>query len=417
MPEIITLDNGFTIILDHVPHVERASLGIWCRAGSRFETDKESGLSHFLEHMFFRGSQKYTNDQINEIPDSMGVDINAYTSKENTAYHCTGLKEAVPQMIDILTDMVFNPTFPQDLMEIERGAILSEINTYYQNPSAHTSHLADEAAYGLDQSMGQPILGPKDNIKSFQRDDLVRFKEKLYTAPNMAFVISGNFDRDQVIDLVSNAAKDLKPGLKNTFAAASVRGGEAIEGRPIEQLNVYLGCEASPSGTKEALAEAIYGDIMGSGMSSRLHQEVREKRGLVYGIQAGAQTYEGVGEFGIFSAGINKQDKDTFMTVVKDEIKKSRGTITQAELDKSMTGLKNDLYKGMESIGARARTFGTNFLGEKPLDFDEMYNRYASVTLDDVNDASHRMFKNGLHLAAIGPQDSLPTLDEFKKDL
>ncbi|HRQ60930.1 MAG TPA: pitrilysin family protein, partial [Alphaproteobacteria bacterium] len=206
MSEIITLDNGFTILLDPVPHVERASMGIWCRAGSRYETPDESGLSHFLEHMFFRGSQKFTNEQINEIPDSLGVDINAYTSKESVAYHCTGLKEAVPQMIDVLTDMVFHPTFPPDLLEIERGAVLTEQGIYYNDPGDHVRTLGDEAVYGADQSLGQPILGPKKNVQTFQRDDLIRFKEKLYTAPNMVFAISGNFDRDAVIAQVSKAA-------------------------------------------------------------------------------------------------------------------------------------------------------------------------------------------------------------------
>lgn len=244
----------------------------------------------------------------------------------------------------------------------------------------------------------------------------MRFKEKFYTAPNMVFAISGNFDRDKVVELVSKAAAPLKPGLKNTFAAASIRGGEAIEGRPIKQVNIALGCEGAARGTKEALAENLYAHILGGGMSSRLFKEIREKRGLVYSIYAGAQAHDGVGEFGI-GAGLAGKDVPEFMKAVTEEIKKSRGTITQAELDEALISLKNSLYGGLESIGSRAKTMGTNFLNGRTLDYQAAYNKFAAITLDDVNEASKRVFTKGLSLAAVGPQDKLPTLAEFTKDL
>ncbi|HRQ60931.1 MAG TPA: insulinase family protein, partial [Alphaproteobacteria bacterium] len=207
-----------------------------------------------------------------------------------------------------------------------------------------------------------------------------------------------------------------QPGLKNAFAAASVRGGEVIEGRPISQINIRLGCESSPDQTREAMAETLYASIMGSGMSSRLFREIREKRGLVYGIGAGAGAMSGVGNF-VIAAALDADKIDEFMMALTQQIKGSRGTITEAERQKALISFKNNYVSALEKIGSRARSLSTMFLSGQTPDLMKEYAELETITLDEINAASQRLFTKGLSLAAIGPQDKLPTLAEFTKDL
>ena len=283
MPNIHKLNNGMTLITDHVNTVETVSVGMWNKVGARNERKEINGVAHLLEHMAFKGTKNRSAAQIAKEVELVGNSHNAYTSREITAYYMSGLKENVELSIDVISDILQFSTFDSKELDKERGVILQEIGMYADEPDSIVGDKFDELAYP-DQPMGRSILGTADIIKSISRDQVEGFMKGFYNPKKMVFSVSGNFEEEKVIKLVEDKFQNLPQGNDDYIPKSSYSGGEYREDKNLEQVKLLLGFEGVDIHSDLYYATRVYSTLLGSGMSSRLFQEIREKRGLVYSI-------------------------------------------------------------------------------------------------------------------------------------
>ncbi|MCK5167444.1 MAG: insulinase family protein, partial [Rhodospirillaceae bacterium] len=286
MPEnvkITTLDNGLRVVTDEMASVETTSAGIWVEAGARFEAPEVGGVSHVLEHMTFKGTHKRTAQSLAEEIEAVGGHINAYTSRETTAYYAKTLKEDIGLTIDIVSDLVINATLDGDEFERERGVILQEINQANDTPDDVVYDLFQIAAYP-DQPLGRPILGYHDGISTMDRSAMQGYMNEHYRSGGMVFAAAGKLKHDEVVDMAASHFTNAPTGKGETHEIAKYSGGEIRESRDIEQIHIVLGFEGINYFDDDFYAAGILSGLFGGGMSSRLFQEVREKRGLVYSV-------------------------------------------------------------------------------------------------------------------------------------
>ncbi len=402
-----TLKNGLRIATDPLSSVETVSLGIWVGAGSRFETKENNGVAHFLEHMAFKGTKKRTALQIAEQVENVGGYLNAYTSRETTAYYAKVLKNDVPLALDILSDILQNSTFDPEEMEREREVIIQEIGQSKDTPDDIIFDHFQEAAYP-DQPVGRPILGPASLIKKMQRETLMTFMDNLYTPDNMVLVASGNVDHDEFVKQAEDCLSAI-PEKKQPIAAPAVfKGGEYREDRKLEQLHTLLGFEGDASTSADYYTATMYATILGGGMSSRLFQEIREKRGLVYTIYSFMNANSDTGLFGIY-AGTGEQGSKTLMDVTFAELEKMTHTVKDEELHRAKAQVKAGLLMGLESTNNRARRIAHNILThDRFLAIDEIIGKIDAVNVEQIQKYGTGLIKRPKVFAALGPISSLP---------
>ena len=400
--EVSRLKNGFTVATDRMDHVETAAVGVWVGIGARHETPELNGVSHMLEHMAFKGTaRRSAQDIVNEV-ESVGGQINAYTSRENTAYYLRVLADDVGLAVDILADILQNSTFEAEEMERERSVILQEIGQCIDTPDDLIFDQFQEAAYP-DQAMGRSILGTADNVRALDRAALDGYMGGRYAADRMILAASGKVDHGELLRLAEDSFGAMAARGEAAPETATYRGGQHAEQRDLEQLHLVLGFEGLAYDDADFYTMSVLSSVLGGGMSSRLFQEVRERRGLVYSIYTFTTAYKDGGLFGLY-AGTGKEEAAELMPVVMDELSAIGGSVTSEEIARVKAQLKAGLLMAMENTRARAERLGQHLLiFGRPIPVDEIVGRIDAVDAPAIGRLADRVFASAPTLAALGP--------------
>jgi predicted Zn-dependent peptidase len=403
-----TLDNGMTVLTDDMPHLESASLGIWVKAGSRSETEAEHGISHMLEHMAFKGTKTRNALEIAAAIENVGGDLNAATSVEHTGYFARVLKEDVALAGDILSDILQNSLFEQGELDREQQVIVQEIGAARDNPDDYVFDLFQQAAYP-SQPIGRTILGTVDSVKSFSPDTIRAYMDRNYVGDRMVICAAGNVDHDALVDIANDRFADLRPGGAPEPVKAKYVGGEARLLSEHEQAHIVLGLEGRAYNSDGFYAAQILASILGGGMSSRLFQEVREKRGLCYSVYAFHWAFADSGIFGV-AASTGEEEVTELLPVVLDELRKATQTITDEEVIRVRNQIRAGLLMSLESPSSRAGQLARQqILWGRPIPLQETVDRINRITADRVKLIASQIFDTDrISLAGIGPVAKLP---------
>lgn len=410
-----TLPNGFRIVTEHMPGLESASIGIWVNAGGRHERQPQNGIAHFLEHMAFKGTNKRSALDIAEAIEDVGGYINAYTSREVTAYYARVLKGDVALALDVIGDIVLNPVFDANEIEVERGVILQEIGQSLDTPDDVIFDWLQERAYP-DQPIGRTILGAEERVRSFGRDDLAGFVAEHYRPERMILSAAGGIDHDEIVRIAEDMFGQMTGGRLLGVDAARFQGGEYRTEKALEQAHFALGLESPNYCDPEIYTAQIYSTALGGGMSSRLFQEVREKRGLCYTIYAQTGAYADTGMTTIY-AGTSGAQVAELAEITIDELKRAAEDMTPQEIERARTQMKAGLLMGLESPSSRAERLARMLaIWNRIPDLSETVERIDAVTDADVRRfAEHMAVTARPALALYGPVSGAPDLSDLQE--
>lgn len=414
-----TLPSGLRLVLVPMEGTRTATVMVMAGTGSKYETKNISGISHFLEHMMFKGTSRRPGPlDISQELESIGADYNAFTSKENTAYYARASADKFDLILDVVSDIYLNSKLDERDITMEKGVILEEINMRHDDPASHVAELLEELMYG-DQPAGWEIAGNKETIINLKREDFVNYFNTHYISGNTVIAVAGNIDMGEAEDKVIKTFEHLRAG--NPIAKPAVievqeKPGAMISWKETNQSHFYIGTRAYHMFDDRKYAESLLSMILGGGMSSRLFQEVREKRGLAYYVGADADMYTDTGIFAV-RAGVNKDKTLEAIKVVIDELRKVKEFgVTEKELRQAKDHIKGSMAIYLENSRNIASEYGGSalFFG-KILTPEEKLAKINEVTAEDILNVARDVFDNKkLNLALIGPfkDDS-----EFKKIL
>nr|WP_255766494.1 pitrilysin family protein [Nereida sp. MMG025] len=411
------MPNGFRIVTEHMDGLKSASIGIWVQAGGRHETLAQNGIAHFLEHMAFKGTAKRSALQIAEAIEDVGGYINAYTSREMTAYYARVLENDVPLALDVIGDIVLNPVFDEAEIEVERGVILQEIGQTLDTPDDIVFDWLQEQAYP-DQPIGRTILGPSERVSSFTRDDLSGFVGQHYAPGQMILAAAGAVDHDALVAAAEAMFGHLPAQPASVIEPAAFQGGERREVKDLEQVHFALALEGPNYRDPMIYTAQIFATAFGGGMSSRLFQEVREKRGLCYTIFAQAGAYADTGLTTIY-AGTSADQIGELAHITMDELKRAACDMSPEEVARARAQMKAGMLMGLESPSARCERLARMIsIWDRVPDLNEAVERIDAVTTGDVKDyAANLATSAGSALALYGPVSAAPHLDDLKARL
>jgi predicted Zn-dependent peptidase len=399
---LATLSNGLRVVTDKIDTVATVSMGLWVDVGTRHEAPQINGVAHFLEHMAFKGTERRTAMGIAEEIEAVGGHLNAYTSRESTAYYAKVLKEDVVLALDILADIVQHSTFEESELERERTVILQEIGQAHDTPDDIIFDHFQERAFP-DQAMGRPVLGSPEIIKKLSRRSVVSYLKDHYGAARMVLSAAGNFDHDDFVALAEKLLSGMPAERAVTTEAARYVGGEYRQSRDLEQLHLVLGFPGLPLADPDYYASAVLSTAFGGGMSSRLFQEVREKRGLAYSIYSFAYSYRDGGLFGIY-AGTGEDEAAELLPVLCDEARKLDDGFAPAELARAKAQMKSGLLMSLESTSARCEQMAQHMLIHgTPFDPAETVRRIDAVDGNAIRRVVARWRSAPPTLVALGP--------------
>lgn len=405
--EIITLKNGLRLAVDEMKDVETVSVGVFVNTGSRNEMPEINGISHFLEHMAFKGTVTRSARQIAEEFEGIGGRINAYTSKEKTVYYAKVLKQHAEFAVEFLADILQNSTFDSVELEKERGVILQEIAMTNDTPDDIVFDYFQEAAYPK-QALGRSILGPVKNIKKFGRDHFVDYIGKQYNYHNMCVVAAGNIKQSDLVKWSQKYFTKLGTAKIKASEPAKYIGGEFRKEKKLEQVNLVMGYKGFSYLDKQNYTAQILAMVLGGGMSSRLFQEVRENRGLAYSIYAFNYTHHDSGIFGIY-AGTTPDKANELIAATKQEIEKVCGKISDKELNRVRTQFEASILMSKESTSGRMQKLGGDILAyDRIISDKEVLDKVFAVKKNDVTKLAEKIFTGSKPtFAAIGKIKSL----------
>ncbi len=408
-----TLNNGLRIVTEDMPHLATASVGIWIGVGARHETAANNGVAHMLEHMAFKGTEKRTALDIAEQIEAVGGHLNAYTSREQTAYFARTLAEDVPLATDIIADILQNSTFAPDELERERGVILQEIGQTRDTPDDLVFDNLQAAAYP-GQAMGRSILGTEKHIEDMSRDELSGFMKRNYQAHDMILSAAGRIDHDALVEQATRLLSGLPAQPAPMFEVARYDGGELREDRDLDQAHLALGFHGVPFGDPDFYAMQVYSTLLGGGMSSRLFQEVREKRGLAYSVFSFSTSYRDGGMFSVY-AGTSAGDLKELVPVVAEQMFKTSQSVGDAEVARARAQLKAGLLMSLESPSSRAEQFGRQMLIHgRVLSTEEIIAKVEQIDAARITKVAQRVLAAGAPtIAAIGPIGALAPYDKI----
>ncbi|MEZ5912779.1 MAG: pitrilysin family protein [Paracoccaceae bacterium] len=414
---LTTLPNGFRIVTEAMPGLKSASVGVWVSAGCRHERAEQNGVAHFLEHMAFKGTTRRSALQIAEEIEDAGGYINAYTSREVTAYYARVLENDVAMALDVIADIVLNPVFDAKEIEIERHVILQEIGQALDTPDDVIFDWLQEAAYP-DQPLGRTILGPAERVSGFGAGDLLGFVGEHYAPERMILSAAGSVDHDRIVALAETLFGGLKPRSAIHTQAAVFSGGERREVKALEQVHFALAFEAPGYREDDFYTAQIFSTALGGGMSSRLFQKVREERGLCYSIFSQAGAYEDSGLLTVY-AGTSAEEIGALSDLTIDEIKRTADDMSEGEIARARAQMKAGLLMGLESPSGRAERLARllSIWGRIP-DLDETVARIDAVTTDLVRGFANRTVDAArIALALYGPVSGAPGLEALRTRL
>lgn len=413
--QIHRLKNGFRIVTEHMPGLASASVGIWVGAGARHEAQNQNGIAHFLEHMAFKGTERRNALQIAEAIEDVGGYINAYTSREVTAYYARVLETDVPLAVDVIADILLNPILDRNEIEVERGVILQEIGQALDTPDDVIFDWLQEKAYP-GQPLGRTILGPSERVSAFDREDLSRFISQYYRPDQLILSAAGAVDHDVIVKLAEKLFGHMQPSLLSSADKAYFLGGEVRHSKKLEQAHFALAFESPGYKHDDIYTAQIYASVLGGGMSSRLFQEIREKKGLCYSIFAQSGAYSDTGMTTVY-AGTSAEQVSDLATITVDEIKRAADDLNEAEVARARVQMKAGLLMGLESPSNRAERLARLIqIWDRVPELSETVGRIDSVKAADVRIYAEKIASSSpMALALYGPIDQAPTFDQLQE--
>lgn len=403
MIEKHTLDNGLRVLVEKIPTVRSISMGIWVKTGSRNESEVNNGISHFIEHMIFKGTDKYTAKEIAETFDAIGGQVNAATSKEYTCYYAKVIDEHFDTAIEVLADMFFNSVYDPVEIDKERGVILEELYMYEDTPDDLVHDLIGQAAFG-NHPLGQPIIGTREVLEAINRDYIMNYIDKFYHADNVVVALAGNVD-DRAIYKIGELFSNLKQKKQaNNYETIQLDKKEIYLAKDIEQTHICLATNGYPVDHDYTHAVAVVNNIIGGSMSSRLFQEIREERGMAYSVYSYHAPYLDNGIYVTYVGTSPKHVKNVLELVDNIYHDVRENGISEAELHKAKEQLKGGLVLSLENTLSRMNRLGKNELFlNRQVTIDESLDKLNAVTIDDVKAVCKHIFTEDRALAAVGP--------------
>ena len=397
------LDNGVTIIGERIPHFRSVSIGLWVASGSQYEQPAENGVSHFIEHMLFKGTQRRSARDIAEEMDAVGGALNAFTSKECTCFYAKVTDDELPLAVDILSDLALRPVFDAGELEKERGVVLEEIAMVEDTPEDLVHDLLSEAQY--TGSLSRPILGTADLIRGYGRDALQGYWARHYTPENMVVAIAGNYDWDAFVSLVQRYFTPFAAARGDARAAQAqaFTPGRLAREKDTEQTHICLGFPGVPSDSDDLYALSVLGNALGGGMSSRLFQRIREELGLAYSVYTYSSSYQGLGSFCVY-AGTTPDNAPTVLSELQSQLDLLlRDGLTDKEFRSAKAQLRGGFLLGLESSGGRMQALGRGHLlmGHVRTP-EETLSRIEAVTPDAVMELARRLLGQKGSAAIVG---------------
>jgi predicted Zn-dependent peptidase len=401
--EVARLPSGLVVVTDAMPHLETASLGVWVGCGSRDEQPEEHGISHFLEHMAFKGTKRRSARQIAEEIEAVGGELNAATGVEVTAYYARTMKADVPLALDVLSDILTEPAFDPDEMTREKNVIVQEIGAVEDAPDDLVFEYLQATAFA-DQPVGRSILGTRATVRSFDGKRLRSYLARHYRAPTMVVAAAGAVDHRAVVEEAERRFAGFMGPIGPVSAPAKFRGGMRVEPRDLEQVHIALALEGVAQRDPTIYSLQVFANALGGGMSSRLFQEVRELRGLCYSIYAFHAPYADTGMFGLY-AGTDVADAPELMRVVVGEIASAVDNLDEAEVARVKAQMKAGLLMALESSSARAEQLARHMhIYGRPMPIEEIVAQIDAVTVESARAAGRDLIARGRPaVAALGP--------------
>ena len=413
---LTTLPNGLRIVTEHMPGLQSASAGVWVMAGGRHERPEQNGIAHFLEHMAFKGTKRRTALQIAEEIEDVGGYINAYTSREMTAYYARVLQADVGLALDVIGDIVLNPVFDKKEIEVERHVILQEIGQALDTPDDIVFDWLQEVSYP-DQPFGRTILGPEERVSQFSAKDLKAFVKENYGPAQMILAAAGGVDHDAIVKQAEAIFGSLKARDQHPFEPARFHGTERREIKALEQVHFAMAFDAPGYRHPDVYTAQVYAMTMGGGMSSRLFQKIREEKGLCYSIFAQSGAYEDTGQITLY-AGTSAEEIGQLTDLTVDELKRAADDMSEPEVARARAQIKAGMLMGLESPSSRAERIARllAIYGRVP-DVQEAVARIDAVTTADVRRYAGELTASGTALALYGPVAAAPSLDQIRARL
>ena len=401
-----TLPNGVRIVTEEIPHVRSACLGIWIGAGSRDEDDRNNGIAHFIEHMMFKGTEKRSAKEIAETLDAVGGQLNAFTSKEYTCYYTKVLDEHLDIAIDLLSDMLFNSVFRDEDIEKEKNVIIEEIKMYEDAPDELVHDIFASTLWG-GHSLGRPVIGNEEIIGRLEKKELLNFKNKYYEPDSIVIAVAGHIKHQEIVDKLAPLFGKLKKKKRQrNYKAPEAKCRVHFKQKDTEQVHLCIGTPGLPLDDENIYVLHVMNSILGGGISSRLFQEIREERGLVYSIFTYHSSYRDAGLFSIY-AGLSQQNLNKVISLIGTEMKNIRVQgVSKEELQRARAQLKGSMFLGLENVSNRMTRLGkTELCLNRVVTVEEAVKRINRVTIGDVKELAERFFiSSNIAVSSIGPQ-------------
>jgi predicted Zn-dependent peptidase len=414
---VTRLPSGLTVATHRMEQLESAALGVWVRAGSRSERADEHGISHLLEHMAFKGTARRSAVEIAEEVEAVGGDLNAATSVEATSYYARVLKNDVPLALDILSDILCNSAFDPDELQREKHVIVQEIGAAHDTPEDRAYDMLVEGAFP-GQPLGRTILGTKETVTAFSPAAISGYLDRHYRGPSMVVSAAGAVDHDEVVRMAAEGFTKLAGETGPKLAPATYLGGDEREERDLQEAQIMLGFEGRAHASPDFHTAQVLAAVLGGGMSSRLFQEVREKRGLCYSIYSFHWSFNDSGLFGIHAA-TGEGDVAALVPVILTELEKVTDTLAQREIDKAKAQMRAGLLMALESPAARAGQMARQILiFGRPVPLEELVEKIEAVTVAKVKDLAASLFTGSPPtVVGVGPITGLMERGEVARRL
>lgn len=414
-----TLPNGVRIVTEEIEHVRSVAVGIWVGAGSRDEKEGYEGISHFIEHMLFKGTKNRTARQIAESLEAVGGQLNAFTTKEYTCYYARVLDEDFDLALDVLNDMFFESLFDEDEIEKEKRVVIEEIKMYEDSPDEIIHDLFSDSVWD-DHPLGRPILGTEESIKGLSKEKIHTYMNQHYAPDNLVIAVAGKIKHEDVLKKLSPIYGQFQRGGRRVLEGTPV--GHQVNKmiyRDTEQMHLILGVPGVGQEDKDIFPMHIINNVLGGGLSSRLFQEVREQRGMAYTVFSYHSTYVDTGLFAIYAGTTPSNSREVVECILGEILDIKANSLTKEELERTKSQIKGSLYLGLESVGSRMSRLGkTELTYNRLITPEEVVEKLEKVTFEDVRRVMNRLWvKDKISLLMLGPAGNEVGLNDILQEI
>ncbi len=399
------LSNGVRVLVESVPYVKSAAIGLWCKTGSRHEFDQEAGITHLIEHMLFKGTSTRTAKQIAESIEGRGGGLNAFTDKESTCYYCRTLAEDAINGVEVLSDMMLHSLIEPAELKVEQGVVLEEIKRSRDEPSDHVHEMHLERRWGA-HPLGKPIIGTPESVSSFNQQAIFDYLDRRYRSENVLLSVAGNVDAQQILAEAEKTLGKIRTGAEDSMPARPIgMAGDYYESQDVEQVHFCIGTDGSSIYDEELFVLAVLDAALGGNMSSRLFQEIREKRGLVYSVGTYSLSYGSGGAFTVYG-GTSPENWEQVQDLVRQEFDRVMETgLADEELARTKRNIAGNLVLGLEGMSSRMMRMSRNELNHKrEIPLEETLEKINTVSNSQIIEIARRILPGErVSTTAIGP--------------